>query len=87
MELENSAGFNRSSGEADIRFRRTRVTCYAARGIRGAMPHPVICRIERDVTWSKLIPMRHKRVLVFPLNSRVFELPFNSTPRRDHFGL
>ena len=43
LELENSAGFDGSSGEADIRFRRTRV---AARVI-------MLCGPNAYVTWRR----------------------------------
>jgi hypothetical protein len=51
MELQYSAAFENPSGEAHIRFRRRRVTCYAARGISGdPSPSEADIRLTRSIS-------------------------------------
>jgi hypothetical protein len=45
LEPKDSAGFENSPGEADIGFARAWFSRYAACGITGVIPHPVLCRI------------------------------------------
>jgi hypothetical protein len=56
MELQYSAAFENSPGEAYIRFRRRRITGYAACGITGAMPYPVLCREELGFVSGEVLP-------------------------------
>jgi len=49
LDLENPGSLANPAGEAQIGFTRARGSCYAACGITGAMPYPVLCRTERGV--------------------------------------
>ncbi len=45
LDLENPGSFAEPPSQAEIRFARARVSGYAAYGISGVIPHPVLCRM------------------------------------------
>jgi hypothetical protein len=51
LELEDSAGLENSPGEAQIGLRSGRISGYAACGITGVIPYPVLCRMLRRSVW------------------------------------
>jgi hypothetical protein len=56
LELKDSAGFENSPGEAHIGFGRGGVARYAACGITGAMPYPVLFREELGFVSGEVLP-------------------------------
>jgi len=49
FDFEKLASSNEVTGHLDVRFRRARITTYAAIGISGVIPHPVLCRMTCDL--------------------------------------
>ena len=49
VDLQNPGSFAQPASQPDISFTRRRITRYAASGITGAMPYPVLRRTEDRV--------------------------------------
>ena len=45
LDLEHLPGTDEIPGDLDVRLGRDRLTAYAACGISGVMPYPVLCRM------------------------------------------
>jgi hypothetical protein len=52
VQLQDSASLENSPSKTQVSFRRRRVAAYAACGITGVIPHPVLCRIVTDFSKS-----------------------------------
>src|SRR5580658_7788072 len=48
FDFQKLTGADEITGHFDVGFTRRRVTTYAAYGISGVMPHPVLCRMAND---------------------------------------
>ena len=63
VKLQNPAGFADATCEAKIGFGRGRVSAYAAYGITGVIPYPVLCRMVTGFACEASLfeyRMRHK---------------------------
>jgi hypothetical protein len=65
FDFEKLPRAHKVAGDFDVRVRRLRLTTYAANGITGVIPHPVLCRM--CVGFAVKAPclrnwMRHKNV-------------------------
>ena len=63
FDLEQLACSNEVAGDFDVRFGRGRFAAYAVCDITGVIPHPVLCRMARDLPDFHRVnrsPMRHK---------------------------
>ncbi len=49
LDLKHSGRFANPAGQPHISFARVGVPRYAACGISGVMPYPVLCRTEHEV--------------------------------------
>jgi hypothetical protein len=56
LQLEDFAGFHDPTGQPKIGFGRGGVTGYAACGMTGAMPYPVLCREELGFVSGEVLP-------------------------------
>ena len=49
VNFEKLSSSDEIARDADIRFRRSRISAYAECGISGVMPYPVLCRMARGL--------------------------------------
>jgi hypothetical protein len=49
FDFEKLTGSNEITGDFDVRFRWSGFAAYAADGISGVIPHPVLCRMTSDL--------------------------------------
>ncbi len=52
LNLENPGSFVKPASQTKIGFARARVSAYAAYGISGVIPHPVLCRMATGFSKS-----------------------------------
>ncbi|MHB1309727.1 MAG: hypothetical protein ACYC23_21875 [Limisphaerales bacterium] len=51
FDFEKLARSNEVTGDFNVGLGWSRLAAYAECGISGVMPHPVLCRIVRDLHW------------------------------------
>ena len=63
VDLKKLVCSDEVAGNFDVRFGWGRIAAYAACGISGVIPHPVLCRIAgsvHDCSGGTASPIRHK---------------------------
>jgi hypothetical protein len=55
FNFKELTGANQIAGDCDVCLAGTCFAAYAAYGISGVIPHPVLCRMACDLPWFSLV--------------------------------
>ena len=82
LDLKNTSAFGDSSCKPQVGLTWRWIARYAACGISGAMPYPVLRRMDETFPLAKRCPARHKKsdILVLEITPKILSaVPFKMT--------